>query len=62
MDVTLKNGENFTPKEADLAIRNLKTEVRKVGGNFISIWHNSNLINTPEWEHWQAVWLNMVNE
>jgi hypothetical protein len=62
MDVTLKNGENFTPEEANVAIRNLKNEVKKVGGNFISIWHNSNLTNTPEWEHWQSVWLTMVNE
>ncbi len=62
MDVTLKNGENFTPEEANIAIQKLKTEVKKVGGNFISIWHNSNLTNTPEWEHWRTVWLNMVNE
>ena len=62
MDVTLKNGENFTLDEANLAIQKLKTEVKKVGGNFISIWHNSNLTNTPEWEHWQSVWLNMVND
>jgi len=61
MDVTLKNGENLTPNEAILAIENLKNEVKKVGGNFISIWHNSNLTNTPEWEPWQAVWLKMVN-
>ncbi len=62
MDVTLKNGENFTPKDANLAIQKLKTEIKKVGGNFISIWHNSNLTHTPEWEHWQAVWVNIVNE
>jgi len=61
MDVTLKNAENLTPNEAILVIENLKEEVKKVGGNFISIWHNSNLTNTPEWQPWQAVWLNMVN-
>jgi hypothetical protein len=60
MDVTLKNAENLTPNEAILAIENLKEEVKKVGGNFISIWHNSNLTNTPEWEPWQAVWLKMI--
>jgi hypothetical protein len=61
MDVTLKNTEKLTPNEANLAIENIKTEIKKVGGNFISIWHNSNLTDTPEWEPWQVVWLKMVN-
>jgi hypothetical protein len=60
MDVTLKNAHQFEPKQALTAIENLKNEVKKVGGNFISIWHNSSLSNTKEWANWQSVWLQMV--
>jgi hypothetical protein len=61
MDVVLKNAEKFTPLEANVAIENLKNNIKKVGGNFISIWHNSNLTNTPEWQAWKEVWVKMVN-
>lgn len=62
MDVTLKNAHQFEPTDALKAIQNLKNEVKKVGGNFISIWHNSSLSNTKEWTCWQAVWLKTIEK
>lgn len=60
MDVTLKNFENFSPKEAKETINKMKQTVKNVNGTFISIWHNSNLTDTAEWKNWKAVWLKMI--
>ncbi|MFZ4799899.1 MAG: polysaccharide deacetylase family protein, partial [Bacteroidia bacterium] len=60
MDVTLKNFELFTPKEATIAIKKMKNSVKNVKGTFISIWHNSNLTETAEWKDWKTVWGEMI--
>ena len=40
MDTTLKNYMKLTPEEAGREIEKLMVEVKKVGGLFISLWHN----------------------
>jgi hypothetical protein len=62
MDVTLKKFEAFTPNKATEAIQKIKQTVKKVNGNFISIWHNSNLTETAEWKDWKTVWLKMLEK
>ncbi len=56
MDVALKNGLKFRPKEAFDKIRELVEEVRKVNGRFISIWHNESLSDEMEWKSWREVY------
>lgn len=56
MDVTLKNCLNLKPQEAIAAIKNLKSEVQKVNGEFISIWHNSSFDIESGWQDWDQVY------
>jgi hypothetical protein len=36
-------------------ILNLISETRKAGGTFVSIWHNTSLLDTPDWQVWREV-------
>jgi hypothetical protein len=33
----------------------LINETRKVGGIFVSIWHNTSLLDNKEWQEWREV-------
>jgi hypothetical protein len=59
MDVTLKYALNLTIDEAKQTIKRLKETVREVDGEFISIWHNSNLSEEENWNEWRAVYLSL---
>jgi hypothetical protein len=47
MDVTLA-GIKMNAGTAKDVISNLIMQTRKAGGLFISIWHNTSLLDTPE--------------
>jgi hypothetical protein len=55
MDVTLRYHMNLTIPSALLKVDQLIQEVKQVNGNFISLWHNSNLSTTDDWEPWKEV-------
>lgn len=55
MDVTLAAYRRYTPTEASAALRALKQQIWKHGGEFTLLWHNSSF-NTPEWEGWKSVY------
>lgn len=55
MDVMLYNNKNPDPAVSREVILNLINETRKVGGLFVSIWHNTTLLDTPEWLGWREV-------
>lgn len=59
MDVSLKNNMQLTPEQAMKCIETLMNEVKKVGGHFMSIWHNSNLTEDEEWSGWRDVYEKM---
>lgn len=61
MDVTLKNYLQLSPAEALEKINELQEKVKSVNGIFMSIWHNSNLIDSEGWAGWKDVWLKMVS-
>jgi Family of unknown function (DUF7033) len=48
MDVTLFGYKKFSAEEAKEVIANMIVQAKKVGGLFISIWHNTSLVNAPE--------------
>ena len=54
MDVTLKNYLKLTPEQAIEELRVIKEEIKKVNGNFITIFHQSNL--EEEWKDWKKVY------
>lgn len=57
MDSTLKDYLKLSPKEAMNTIKELKSQVKEVGGNFIPLWHNHTISNAKEWKGWQKVFL-----
>jgi len=55
MDVTLAGYKKMNAGTAKEVISNLIMQTRKAGGQFISIWHNTSLLDTPECREWREV-------
>lgn len=54
MDVSLRLYMKLQPKEAIDKLMFLKEQIRAVGGNFISIFHNESLSGYGEWNGWNT--------
>jgi hypothetical protein len=55
MDSSLCNNRRLDPLKSKEVIKNLIDETRKAGGTFVSIWHNTSLLDSPEWQGWREV-------
>ena len=55
MDVTLYQYKKLDPVAAKELILKLIKETRKAGGLFVSIWHNTSLLEDVEWQGWREV-------
>lgn len=55
MDATLYDYKNIDPAAAKELILKLINETKKVGGLFVSIWHNTSLLDNEEWIGWRDV-------
>ena len=55
MDVTLSQYKNLDPLISKELILKMIGEVRKAGGVFVSIWHNTSLLNNQECDGWREV-------
>jgi hypothetical protein len=55
MDVTLFNYKKLDAQSAKEVILKLIKETRKAGGEFVSIWHNTSLLDTPDRKGWRDV-------
>jgi hypothetical protein len=55
MDGTLFQYKNLDPAASQEIILKLMNETRKAGGLFVSIWHNTSLLETPEWKRWRGL-------
>jgi hypothetical protein len=53
MDGTLYQYKTLTPEASDEIIKGIINETRKAGGLFVSIWHNTSLLDNPEWMRWR---------
>lgn len=53
MDVTLTDYKKHSAEEAGKIIGNLILQTKKAGGLFISIWHNTTLLDTPDCRGWR---------
>lgn len=60
MDGTLYNYRKLGPEASGEIISNLIDETRKVGGLFVSLWHNTSLLDGPEWKDWRGVFETML--
>ncbi len=56
MDVTLKNYLQLSPEAAIETLENLRSEVQKVNGTFTTLWHNSSLSESDDWQNWRNVY------
>lgn len=54
MDVTLRQYLGLQPEAAIETINSIKKQVRRYGGNFTLLWHNSSF-NDYAWQGWSAV-------
>lgn len=61
MDVTLYNYLKLNYTEAEVLIRQLIDETRRAGGTFISLWHNTSLLETDEWRGWRGLFEKMLS-
>ncbi len=60
MDQTLKKYLGLNKTEAIANTQNLISEIKKVNGNFISLWHNETLSNFGTWKGWHTVYQQML--
>jgi hypothetical protein len=59
MDGTLRNYLKLSPEEAFKETEMLMNEVKKVGGAFVSIWHNESVNDSGEWKGYRKVFEKM---
>jgi hypothetical protein len=55
MDGTLYQYKKLDPLSSKEKIVKLIDETKKVGGLFVSLWHNTSLLETPEWQGWREL-------
>jgi hypothetical protein len=55
MDVTLSGHKKLKVADAKEVISNMIIQTKKAGGLFISIWHNTSLLDVPECRDWREV-------
>jgi len=60
MDATLYDYKKTDPDVSKDIILRLINETRKVGGLFVSIWHNTSLLENQEWTRWREVFEFMI--
>jgi hypothetical protein len=62
MDRTLHSYLKLSPDQAAEVISTFIEKVRKVGGTFVSLWHNESLGSDKQWEGWRAVHEEMIRK
>ena len=56
MDVAMKNGMKLDITKAKEKIKQIVDEIAKVGGEYISVWHNESLSDDDQWQGWREVY------
>ncbi|TNF45040.1 MAG: hypothetical protein EP310_02375 [Bacteroidetes bacterium] len=59
MDGTLRHYLKLSPEEAIQETEMLMNEVKRVGGTFVSIWHNETVNDSGEWKGYREVFEKM---
>ena len=60
MDGTLYQYRKLGPDASGEIILKLISETRKAGGLFVSLWHNTSLLESPEWHGWREIFETML--
>ena len=56
MEGTLRDYNGYTPEHANSVIDNMLNEVKKQGGEFVSVWHNDSFVSS------QKEWINVYKQ
>jgi hypothetical protein len=56
MDVTLQQYLKLSPNDAIETVKPVIESVKKFGGTFTTLWHNSSLSELDEWRGWRATY------
>ncbi len=56
MDVAMKNALNFDVDKAKEHIGVIIDNIKNVGGEFVSVWHNESLSDYGQWQGWREVY------
>lgn len=59
MDGSFRQYLGLNPEQSMPVINKLMDEVEKVGGMFVSLWHNDSLSDRGMWKGWKALYENM---
>lgn len=60
MDVTLKKDFLLSPDEAFRVIKQMEEQVKRVGGDFITLFHNSSLAEIDDWKGWRRMYVKLI--
>ena len=60
MDATFKYYLNYSPSETFSSIKDLVSEVKKVNGTFISLWHNETFSEYGDWKGWSHLYEDII--
>ena len=61
MDCTLYDYKKLDPADSKELILKLIRETRNAGGLFVSIWHNTSLLDNDLWKEWREVFEFIIN-
>lgn len=61
MDITPLHYDLLTVEEAKQDIRNMMDRVHRVGGLFVSLWHNESLSESGRWKGWRTLYEEMIS-
>jgi len=62
MDATMHKYKKLDQRASLDIIMKLINETRRVGGLFVTIWHNTSLLDNPECREWRGVFESMLKE
>ncbi|WP_111706601.1 polysaccharide deacetylase family protein [Lutibacter citreus] len=62
MDMALKDGMKLSNTESLQKIIEIKNEIKKVNGTFISVFHNDTLSENDKWKGWSEIYKKMLIE
>jgi hypothetical protein len=61
MDRTMKDSMHLTIEQAYEECIYLTEQIRKVGGEFVCLWHNDSLGESGEWKGWRKVFQKLID-
>jgi len=62
MDVMMKDNKKLTPEASAMVISEMISQAKNVGGQFVSVWHNTSLLDTNECREWRELFKFTLDE